>query len=65
MGELGETLKGWFWFGVKAVLAITLFLLVVFGPKDAADFLGWIIGGAKDAGESGKVFVEEVKRQQN
>lgn len=63
MESLTETLKGWFWFAVKAVLGITILMLVVFGPKDAAEFVGWVFGGVKDVGNSTKVFVEEVKKQ--
>lgn len=62
MESLTETLKGWFWFAVKAIAIITLLTLAIFGPKDAAAFLGWVVGESRDAGDSGKIFFEEMKK---
>ena len=47
---------------VKLYLVIVLFTLIVFGPGEAAGFVKWSVGLGKDAGESGKVFIEEVKK---
>lgn len=62
MDELIGTIKTIFFTFIKVYLLILAVTLIFFGPGEAATFVKWSVGITKDAGDSGKTFINEVKK---
>jgi len=60
---VGDKIKSWLIIIGAWIVGITLALLVLFGPQDAANFAGWVFDTGKEFVSSVKIFVEEFKKR--
>lgn len=59
---MGDRVKSWLMIIGTWIVVITIALLLLFGPKEAASFALWVKDSAMDVVNSVKIFVEEFKK---